>query len=72
MSNPAAAESLTFMTWNINGGQADTATLADRARLTTESVGPVDVVVLQEVIAEAQVAAVAEAMGLEHYAISDF
>ncbi|MCF7990788.1 MAG: endonuclease/exonuclease/phosphatase family protein [Thiohalocapsa sp.] len=72
LSNPAAAESVTFMTWNINGGQADAAALADRARMTMESVGPVDVVLLQEVIAEAQVAAVAEAMGLAHYAISDF
>ncbi|MGD8275763.1 MAG: endonuclease/exonuclease/phosphatase family protein, partial [Thiohalocapsa sp.] len=55
-----------------NGGQADAATLGDRARLTKESVGPVDVLVLEEVISEEQVEAVADAMGLDHYAISDF
>jgi len=65
------ADSLAFLTWNINGGQASAAVIEARARLAAAAVGPVDVLMLQEVVSVEQVAAAARGMDLGHYAISD-
>lgn len=72
VSHTGAADGLTFLSWNINGAQADPAAIEERARLTAAAVGRVDVLMLQEVVSADQVAAAARGMGLEHYAISDF
>lgn len=70
--DPVFAQSLTFMTWNINGVEADEADLERFAKAASEEVGPVDVLVLQEIISQDQVAVVAEAFDLEYHVISDF
>ena len=67
-----AAESLKFMTWNINAGEAEPSGVESRARDAVEAVGDVDIVFLQEVISEEQVQAAAQGFGLPHYAMSDF
>ncbi|SEA86581.1 endonuclease/exonuclease/phosphatase family protein [Rubrimonas cliftonensis] len=68
----ADAQALRVMTWNINGAEATPAALEENARGALAELGPVDVVMLQEVISQDQVAAIARGFGLEHHAISDF
>lgn len=53
--SPAFAETLTFMSWNINGGQQTPELLQANASAAVDALGTVDVVVLQEVISEDQV-----------------
>lgn len=60
------------MTWNIFGGEQSAAALEANARAAAEDLGPLDVVAVQEVISEEQVAAIARGLGLEHWVISDF
>lgn len=67
-----ASADLVFATWNVAGGEQNPADLRVNARDMNAEVGPVDVLVLQEVISAAQVEAIAEGIGLEHWAISDF
>lgn len=71
VSAPAQAE-LTFVTWNIDGGQKTPSALRFNAAAMAAIVGPVDIVIVQEVISEDQVDAIAEGLGLAHWAISDF
>lgn len=71
-SSTAFAEAPRIVTWNINGGQQDREVLADNAVGMMEDIGPFDVLVLQEVISSKQVAAIADKLALDHWAISDF
>ncbi len=68
----ASADGLRLMTWNIEGGEQPPRVVAERVAQALAAVGPVDVLVLQEVVAEDQVRAAAEAGGFAHWAISDF
>jgi endonuclease/exonuclease/phosphatase family metal-dependent hydrolase len=68
----AAADGLRLMTWNIEGGEQPPRAIAERVESALAEVGPVDVLVLAEVIDEAQVAAAAEAGGFAHWTMSDF
>ena len=70
--NPALADGLRLMTWNIEGGEQPPRVIAERVEAALAETGPVEVLVLQEVIDEAQVEAAAEAGGFAHWAISDF
>jgi endonuclease/exonuclease/phosphatase family metal-dependent hydrolase len=72
VSPRVTAESLRVLTWNIDGGQISAEAIRDRASQASEIVGPMDVVVLQEVISEEQVAAAAAGFGLTEWAISDW
>jgi len=68
----AAAQDLRLATWNVAGPERDAGVLAQSAEDLAAAVGTVDVLVLQEVISDEQVQAVAEALGHEHWVISDF
>ncbi len=72
---PAHAQ-LNVATWNINGGEkTDEALAANAAEMQAallEDAGNIDILILQEVISENQVKAVADGLGLEHWVISDF
>ena len=70
--NPALADGLRLMTWNIEGGEQPPRVIAERVEAALAETGPVEVLVLQEVIDQAQVEAAAEAGGFAHWAISDF
>lgn len=66
------AESLSLMTWNTEGAEMTPAAFSKRIKQSLAVVGPVDLLVLQEVIAEDQVRAAAKAGGFAHWAMSDF
>ena len=68
---PAAAD-LVFATWNIEGGEQSPGELRAHAVALERELGAIDVLALQEVISEEQVRAIAEGLGLEHWAVSDF
>lgn len=68
----ARAAPLPLMTWNIAGGEITAAALAARVEQALEIVDPVEVLVLQEIVSEAQVEAAADAGGFDYWAISDF
>ncbi|NBC49291.1 MAG: hypothetical protein GVY22_15225 [Gammaproteobacteria bacterium] len=68
----AHADALRLMTWNIEGGEQPPRVIAERVEAALAETGPVEVLVLQEVIDQAQVEAAAEAGGFAHWAISDF
>jgi len=68
----AYAAPLTLMTWNIEGAEVAPAALAKRVERALKVVGPVEVLVLQEVVAEDQVRAAADAGGFAYWAMSDF
>ncbi|MEM9811237.1 MAG: endonuclease/exonuclease/phosphatase family protein [Pseudomonadota bacterium] len=59
-------------TWNANGVEKTPQALALNTRTMIGEIGTLDLLVLQEVISEEQVAAIAKAAGLDHWAISDF
>lgn len=59
----ASAATLGFMTWNIIGAQADASSLASHASSAASAMGSVDVLMLQEAIAQAQVGAVVSMSG---------
>lgn len=61
-----------LMTWNIEGGQASPEEIAERVEQALAAVGPVEVLVLQEVVAVEQIEAAAEAGSFAHWAMSDF
>ena len=63
---------LTLMTWNTEGAEMAPAAFAKRIEQALGAVGQVDLLVLQEVIADDQVQAAAEAGGFAHWAMSDF
>ena len=69
---PATAEPPKVVTWNINGGEQDEDILAGHALDMMLDIGDFDIIVLQEVISLEQVARIAEKIGFEHWAISDF
>ncbi len=69
-SAPANAK-MTVLTWNVDGGQKTAATLKNNAAAMAADVGQADIVILQEIISEEQVSAIAEGLGLEHWAISN-
>ncbi|MCF8004194.1 MAG: endonuclease/exonuclease/phosphatase family protein [Chromatiaceae bacterium] len=69
---PALADGLRLMTWNVEGGEQPPNVIAGRVAQALAEVGAVDVLVLQEVVAEEQVRAAAEAGGFAHWAMSDF
>lgn len=71
-TTPVLADAPKIVTWNINGGQQDKDILAQNANEMRLDVGEFDVLVLQEVISSQQVAAIAEKLGFDHWAISDF
>ncbi|MEA3639386.1 MAG: endonuclease/exonuclease/phosphatase family protein [Lamprobacter sp.] len=68
----AQADVMRLMTWNIEGGEQPPRVIAERVEAALSMVGPVDVLMLQEVIDAAQIEAAAEAGGFAHWAISDF
>lgn len=68
----AQAAPLPLMTWNIEAGEITPAALAKRIEQALDSVGPVEVLVLQEIISETQVEAAAKAGGFRYWAMSDF
>lgn len=68
----AAAEAPRIVTWNINGGEQDKDILAGNALEMMLDLGDFDILVLQEVISSQQVAEIADELGFEHWAISDF
>ncbi|MEM1428946.1 MAG: endonuclease/exonuclease/phosphatase family protein [Pseudomonadota bacterium] len=68
----AAAADLRVATWNVDGVQKTPTALAENARTMLSDVGRLDLLVIQEVIGSDQVASIAEATGLRHWAISDF
>lgn len=70
--NPAQADAFRLMTWNIEGGEQPPRVIAERVEAALAQTGPVDVLVLQEVVAQEQVEAAAEAGGFAHWAMSDF
>lgn len=72
MSTMASAQDLHVMAWNINAGKQSLTELEQHAREALSEVGAIDVAILQEVISEEQVAAIARGFGLDHWAISDF
>lgn len=61
-----------FVTWNIAAAEIDDGEVAKRAQQMQDHFGAFDVLVLQEVVDEDQVAAAAQALGFEHWAISNF
>jgi len=61
-----------LMTWNIDGGEASSATIGARIERAFAAVGPVDVLVLQEIVEQGQVEAAAAAGEFSHWALSDF
>ena len=72
VAGPATAEAPKVVTWNINGGEQDEDILAGHALDMMLDIGDFDIIVLQEVISLEQVARIAEKIGFEHWAISDF
>lgn len=68
----AMADVAQIVTWNINGGEQDKDILATNALEMMRDIGSFDVLVLQEVISSRQVAEIADKLGLEHWAVSDF
>lgn len=72
VSSLAQGDGTRLMTWNIEGGKASPEEIATRVKNALAEVGPVEVLVLQEIVAEAQVQAAAEAGGFAHWAMSDF
>ena len=72
LAAPTAAQDVRLATWNIAGPERDAGALAQSAEDLLAAVGPVDVLVLQEVISDEQVQAVAQALGHQHWVISDF
>lgn len=71
LASPAAAN-LVFATWNIDGGEKTPTALRAHAEGIRADLGRIDVLAVQEVVSEDQVQAVAEGLGLDHWAISDF
>lgn len=71
-ASAATAEAPKVLTWNINGGEQDKDILADNVLEMMLDVGDFDVLVIQEVISSQQVAEIAEKIGFDHWAISDF
>ena len=71
-SNSAFAETPRVMTWNINGGEQDKDILASNAHQMMLDIGDFDILVLQEVISSEQVSEIADEIGFDHWAISDF
>ncbi|WP_139214944.1 hypothetical protein [Palleronia marisminoris] len=71
LASPAAAD-LAIATWNIDGGQRTPAELRSSAAEMEADAGEIDLLALQEVISEEQVQAIADGLGLDHWAISDF
>ncbi len=67
----AAADSA-IGTWNIDGVEKSVDALRANSQRMLSDVGPLDVLVLQEVISAEQVGEIAEAMGFPFWAISDF
>ena len=72
VAGSTAAAQEVIATWNIGGAQRGAAEIGDSVAALVEEVGALDLLVLQEVISEDQVEAAAEALGVEHWAISDF
>ncbi|WP_462322421.1 endonuclease/exonuclease/phosphatase family protein [Halochromatium sp.] len=68
----ACSAPVTLMTWNTEGAELTPAAFAKRIKQSLDAVGPIDLLVLQEVIAKDQVQAAAEAGGFRHWAMSDF
>ncbi|WP_306141487.1 endonuclease/exonuclease/phosphatase family protein [Roseibium sp. MMSF_3412] len=68
----AFADTPQIVTWNINGGEQDKDILATNALEMMHDIGSFDVLVLQEVVSSRQVAEIADEIGFDHWAISDF
>ena len=69
---PDARADLVFATWNIAGGEESPGWIRRRAEMLEEKLGEIDILVLQEVVSEEQVAEIADGLGLSHCVISDF
>lgn len=65
-------EPLPLMTWNTEGAEVAPEVLAKRIEQALNKVGPVAVLVLQELVSEAQLQAVAKTNGFRDWAMSDF
>jgi endonuclease/exonuclease/phosphatase family metal-dependent hydrolase len=70
VANPAAAD-LRIATWNVDGVQKTPEALAANAANMITDVGDLDILVIQEVIDSAQVAAISSAIGMPFWVISD-
>lgn len=68
----ALADTPQIVTWNINGGEQDKDILASNALEMMRDIGGFDILILQEVISSRQVAEIADEIGFDHWAISDF
>lgn len=68
----AQTAEIRVMTWNIEGGDASPEVIAQRVGQALAEVGPVAVLVLQELVEQEQVEAAAGAGGFRHWAMSDF
>lgn len=68
----ADADDLKVITWNVAGAERDAAQVAQSVTDMSAELGDFDIVVLQEVISADQVEAAANALGMTHWAISDF
>lgn len=68
----AAAQELRVAAWNIGAAERAAPAVADSVSGLLARVGEVDILILEEIIDEAQVQAAAEAAGLDHWVVSDF
>jgi exonuclease III len=68
----ALAEEYHVATWNIAGAERDATAVAESIRDMAGDVGQIDILIIEEVISQEQVSAAAEALGFDHWVISDF
>ena len=68
----AYSDETTVLTWNVAGAERDAEAVGKSVSDMVEQVGSADILILQEVIAVEQVEAIAGALGMQHWVISDF
>jgi hypothetical protein len=68
----AHAQEQRLVTWNIGGAERTPAEVETSVENLASRIGPINVLVLQEVVAEEQVEAAARALEDPHWVISDF
>jgi hypothetical protein len=68
----AHAQEQRLVTWNVGGAERTSAEVETSVENLVSRIGSIDVLVVQEVIAEEQVAAAARALEHPHWVISDF
>lgn len=59
-------------TWNVAGAERDAAAVARSVSDMIGDLGEVDILIVQEVITQEQVSEIANAIGFDHWVISDF